>query len=331
MTSKTLTISRLTSGGLITNYYCTSSCRHCLYRCSPKWKKDFISQATARESFKTMRRLGCNSIHIGGGEPLLKPEKICKILETAKEMGINVEYVETNSSWYSSHGSACDLLKRLKDRGMGALLVSISPFHNEYIPFSKVKGVLNACLATGIQIIPWIADFIADISTFDEQKPHSLDEYSQVFGDSYVARLPTRYWISPGGRALETFREVSEQHTLSELVSRNSAGCLELTGTNHFHFDLYGNYIPGLCAGLAIRKNDVGKPLDPEHYPFITTLYSEGIGGFLAKAEELFAFMPKNNSYSSKCELCFAIRKYLVLEKNIQSRELQPAGHYENL
>jgi hypothetical protein len=36
------TIKNLRSGGLITNYFCTSSCGHCLYNCSPRWEKQYI-------------------------------------------------------------------------------------------------------------------------------------------------------------------------------------------------------------------------------------------------------------------------------------------------
>jgi hypothetical protein len=32
----------------------------------------------------------------------------------------------------------------------------------------------------------------------------------------------------------------------------------------------------------------------------------------------------------SKCDLCFDIRKYLVLQVGENSRELQPKGFYEN-
>jgi hypothetical protein len=36
-------------------------------------------------------------VHIGGGEPLLKPDQLGRVLEIADETGIRVDYVETNS------------------------------------------------------------------------------------------------------------------------------------------------------------------------------------------------------------------------------------------
>ena len=91
-------IKRLKSGGLITNYFCTSSCRHCLYNCSPQWEKRYVEPETVRKNFEVVRALGCRSVHIGGGEPLLRPDKLKRVLDIAAEVDVSVEYVETNSS-----------------------------------------------------------------------------------------------------------------------------------------------------------------------------------------------------------------------------------------
>ena len=156
-------IKKLRSGGLITNYFCTSSCKHCLYNCSPQWEKRYIDPVAAEKSLKKVPRLGCRSVHIGGGEPLLRPEKLGTVLEIASEIGISVEYVETNSSWYQDSESAAELLALLRQKGLQTLLVSISPFHNEQIPFSRVQGVIEAAGQVGVGIFPWISDFISDL------------------------------------------------------------------------------------------------------------------------------------------------------------------------
>ena len=95
-----LQISKINSGGIITNYYCSSKCRHCLYGCSPSWKKNYINPETAKSLFKKIHELDCNSVHIGGGEPLLNIEALKEFLESAISENIKVEYLETNSSWF---------------------------------------------------------------------------------------------------------------------------------------------------------------------------------------------------------------------------------------
>jgi hypothetical protein len=56
-------------------------------------------------------------------------------------------------------------MPRLK--GLRTLLVAISPLHNEFIPFAKVTGVIAACRDVGIDVFPWVNDFVKDLIKFD--------------------------------------------------------------------------------------------------------------------------------------------------------------------
>lgn len=328
--ASSLSITRLRAGGLITNYHCTSSCGHCLYNCGPGREKAFMDEATARRAAATIRELGCTSVHIGGGEPFLEPDALGTVLGVCREEGLDVEYVETNSSWYRDEESACATLNDLKEFGLRALLVSMSPFHNAFIPFSRVKGVMEACRRTGISVLPWIGEFYREINAFNDRRAHALTEYASVYGKNYLKGIPARYWVHLGGRALKTFRPIFELHTLKSILSRHPGGCIELADVSHFHVDLYDNYIPGLCSGLAIRRQDLGKTLSPEHYPILTTLHTRGVKGLFDTATADHGYKP-GRSCLSKCDLCTDIRKFLVLERRLDSPELQPASFYEAL
>ncbi len=323
-----LNIPFLNSGGLITNYYCTSQCRHCLYGCSPKWPKKYINIEKTKENFKVINSLGCYSVHIGGGEPFLNIDGLEKVLIAAGEENMHIEYVETNSSWYKNDDYAVEILGRLKMSGLRTLLISISPFHNEHIPLGKVKGVISACRKCGVSVFPWIQEFYPELEMFDDNKTHSLNEFKDKFGEDYIKNIPGRYWIHYGGRAIQTYKKIYPLKPLDEILSYG--GCVELTDTSHFHADLFGNYIPGLCSGLSIKLDDLGKPLTADEYPFITKLYSNGIKEFLNMAISEFGFKPLKE-YFNKCHLCFDIRKYLVKEKNVHSKELQPVEYYDNV
>jgi hypothetical protein len=324
-------IKKLRSGGLITNYFCTSSCKHCLYNCSPQWEKRYIDPDAAEKNLETIRSLGCRSVHIGGGEPLLRPGKLGTVLEVASEVGISIEYVETNSSWFKDPDSATALLSRLHEQGLNTLLVSISPFHNESIPFFKVKGVLEAAQQVGVGIFPWVTDFISDLSQFDPGKTHPLQEYQQLFDKNYLMQILQRYWIHLGGRALETFRPLLGDKNCPQVLDENPGGCAaELTDTSHFHIDLFGNYIPGLCSGLAIWKDDLGTPLSTEKYPILVNLYLNGIRGFFEFVRENYGFSPQRTNYINKCDLCTEVRSFLVQNDYNGSKELKPAGFYSN-
>ena len=83
-------IRHLVSGGMITNYFCTSKCRHCLYKCGPHWEKNYIDRHVAKENLSIVLSLGCRSIHIGGGEPMLRPDGLGETLEVAAQVGISI-------------------------------------------------------------------------------------------------------------------------------------------------------------------------------------------------------------------------------------------------
>ena len=323
-------IDRLASGGLITNYYCTSRCRHCLYACSPAWDKKYIDAQTTEQNILKIKSLGCHSIHVGGGEPFLNVNGLIIVVETAHALGVHIEYVETNSSWYRDEDSACEVLSSLKDRGLSTLLISISPFHNEHIPFYKVKGVIEACKAVKIDVFPWISDFFAEIDAFDDKGTHTMNEYQNRYGRDYLRKLPSRYWIHFGGRALKTFASVFGTRPCHEILSSNKGGCKELLNVNHFHFDLFGNYIPGLCSGLSIHGDDVGREISPEEYPFLHILFHSGITGLFDLISSKYRFKP-SDGYMSKCHLCFDLRRHVVLEREMTHRDLQPWAFYENV
>ena len=322
-------IKKLRSGGLITNYFCTSNCKHCLYNCSPRWEKRYIDSNAAEKSLMKIRSLGCRSVHIGGGEPLLRPDKLGTVLEIASKVGVSIEYVETNSSWFRDIESAEALLARLRTKGLQTLLISISPFHNEQIPFSRVQGVIEAAKQAGIGIFPWIPDFISDLSQFDPANCHALDEYRQVYGDDYLMQILQRYWIHLGGRALETFRPWLGKKTFQQILDENPRSCAaELSDTSHFHIDLFGNYIPGLCAGLSVCEDDLGTPLSMEKYPILVNLHRHGIGGLFEFARQKYGFSPQRTNYINKCDLCTEIRTYLITNDYSDSTELSPAEFY---
>jgi hypothetical protein len=325
---KEFVINRLRSGGVITNYSCTSRCGHCLYGCSPRWPGEYVDGDTLTRVLKKIRGLGCRSVHIGGGEPFLDPEGLGMVVETTRREGVGIDYVETNSSWYRDRDSACALLEDLKGRGLETLLVSMSPFHNEHIPFMKVKGVLEACRQAGMNVFPWIPEFYSEIDGFDDNRTHSLVEYEEAYGRDYLKKVPSRYWVHFGGRALRTFAGVFETRDYREILTSERGGCRELLDVSHFHFDLYDNYIPGLCSGLAIAREDMGKPLSPERYPFLCALFEEGIRGLFDLVSSQHGYMPSRD-YLSKCDLCFDIRRFLVLDRGIEAKELRPGTFYE--
>jgi hypothetical protein len=324
---KKLAVKTLFSGGLITNYYCSSRCQHCLYACGPERNKDYMSRDHAEEYLKKIRSLGCHSVHIGGGEPMLNFRGLKEVLKAAETIKVGIDYIETNSSWFTDLDNTCRKLEEIQHLGVNTLLISISPFHNEYIPFYKVKGVMAACQKTGLSVFPWISAFIPEVSSFDPANTNSLEDYKERFGEDFWERLPQIYSLTMKGRPLITFDKLFQKHDVETILSANQNGCSELTDASHFHVDLYGNYIPGLCTGLSIKAEDLGAELSETEYPLLTALFNDGINGLYKLAKEKYSYQA-DRKFSSKCDLCGDIRSYLALNRKLNSRELQPQEFY---
>ncbi len=324
-----LFIKSLSSGGVITNYHCVSACGHCLYNCGPNRSKDYLDPTRAAAFFHRITRLGCSAVHIGGGEPLLNPRRLIKVLAAARKAGMAIDYVETNAAWFTALKPAKTLLADLKREGLHTLLVSISPFHNAYIPFGRTLGVIDACRHSGMNVFPWVNAFVRDLSRLDPRIPHPMEEFKRAYGNDYLKRIPDRYWIHLGGRALTTFREVLPLKSPQQILDQSPASCARLLAdTSHFHVDLYGNYIPGLCSGLAFDADDLGAPLPAGKYPLLDQLTESGIKGLYALAEESYNYVPSKNGFLNHCDLCTDIRKFLLHTANESFLELKPVEFY---
>ena len=324
-----LAVTHLHSGGLIATYQCQSACPHCLYRGSPARSPDYVDQQTAAACFETALRLGASTMHVGGGEPLADPLGLAGILAAAAETGMAIQYVETSAAWFDGAAEARDLLVELRSMGLATLLVSISPMHNGFVPLAKTLGVLEAARAAGVAVFPWQEHFLEDLRGFDPEVTHPFAEYLERYGPGYPAAILRRTWIHLGGRAVDLFASTCGRRPAEAVLAEASSDCrLELTDAGHFHMDLYGDYVPGLCSGLTFRVDALGAPLDPERYPILCTLAESGIRGLFDYAANLEGYAPRPEGYVNKCDLCQDIRRHLSERGWFESTELSPPEFY---
>ncbi|MCL2741386.1 MAG: radical SAM protein [Oscillospiraceae bacterium] len=317
-------VGRLRSGGVITNYYCSSKCAHCLYNSSPSWDRDYMGGEMGERVVKAILGKGCRSVHVGGGEPFLNAEGLISFLKTAQANGLEVEYVETNSSWCKDGPSAASLLRRVREAGVGTLLLSISPYHGEYIPVSKVKGLMGACGEAGMSVFPWSMGFMGEMEALGEDGVHGLDEYERRYGPGYREGLLKRFPLNPRGRAAGLFGHLPERGW--EELAAEAGACDEFTSTGHFHVDLYGNYMSNSCVGLSVDVGDLSGPLDRGKYEVLYTLRERGVAGLVGLASDRHGYEPKPR-YRGKCYLCFDVRRHLALAGR-GGRAVAPLGYY---
>lgn len=281
-----------------------------------------------RSVLKKAADLGCHSFHIGGGESFLNLEGLYKVLEVMKEEGVKVEYVETNASWYRDIASSELIIENLQKRGCTSLMISVCPFHNEFVPLAQMEGVMDACKRMGMEFFIWQEQYYRHLAALDKNKTHTFDELSEVWGRSYFLKTGKRFGLTMKGRALESYRNYLPHRPLDDILEENQRPCSELDKTEHFHLDLEGNYIPPACVGFTIDHKDLGIKLSKENYPHITTLNKEGIGIFLKEAQEK-GFTPRKEGYVSKCDICEDIRYYYMSQGLApEVKDLGPKEYY---
>ncbi len=87
-----------------------------------------------------------------GGEPLLYPETVACIHETARDMGIAQRDLITNGYFSKDEGRIREVANLLAKSGVTRILLSVDAFHQETIPLSPVKCFAACVKEAGIRI-----------------------------------------------------------------------------------------------------------------------------------------------------------------------------------
>jgi organic radical activating enzyme len=321
-------VDQLTSGGIMTNYECTVRCAHCRHNASPNRTKGFISEELVSKIIRKLEALGCRSVHIEGGEPFIYPDELIRTVKQIGQSQIFLEHIVTNCSWYKNQKETKNLLKALKQYGLRRLLVKVSPFQNENIPLRKVTNVAQIADSLGINVMIWDNEVYPEVASFHPAKTHSLNKYIKKFGPDYMKKVASCFNVTFAGRTFEAYENYLTKYSLNDLLLQNK-GCLHSFPTqNHFHVDMFGNFVFSHTNGVSIELKDVGQPIDPKKYPFLSILIHGGVNSLYKLATTKYGFSAKPE-YLSKCHLCYEIRRFLVIDQGIVSPDLQPLGFYQ--
>ncbi len=321
-------VNKLISGGIMTTYYCAVKCSHCRHKASPCREKRFISEQMLAKILSKLRELGCNSVHLEGGEPFLFPDELIRAVKQINESGIFLEHVLTNCSWYKNQKDTLTILKKLQKNGLRRLVLKVGPFQNESIPLKKVQNVAQAAEKIGLNILIWDIEFYSEVAAFDPSKTHTLKKYVKKYGDDYISQLAQRFNITFAGRSFSAYEKHLPKIKTHEILHKDKGCKEEMSALHHFHVDLDGNFSFPYTQGLSISVDHLGSDIDRNKYPFATLLHEQGINGLYKYAKTNYNFKAKD-VYISKCHLCYEIRKFMVKENSIDSPDLRPKEYYQ--
>ncbi len=318
---------KIQHSGIMTSYVCSAECRHCMYCSSPKAGKDFISADTADRISEKLSCEGVGSMHIGGGEPFLNFDSLCGLLRSMQKHHIGVDYIETNAFWCRDEKTVRERLTVINNLGVRTVMVSIDPFHIEYIPLNRPLLLVRLLDEVGMDYFIWQEKFIKRLSLLDHTRVYTESELKMHLGNNYIEETAREYGLGLNGRALIMACKLYKRKRAETFLK--SGSCSGLLDGQHCHIDLFENYIPSGCPGISVAADDYfAGNISSEKYPVVTCLLKGGVGE-LYKYAAGHGFEPSDSGYATKCELCFFMRAYL--HKTRPSCDIAPDCFYNSM
>lgn len=187
---------------------CTGRCKHCSEgeRTSPIEKID--PELAADAVRKIAAAYGIKTVMTFGGEPLLHPLAVERIIGAAREMNVPKRQVITNGYFSTDRERIKEVAQRLAECGVNDLLLSVDAFHQETIPLEIVRAFAEEVRSLGIptRLQPaWL------VSRFDEN-PYNLKTRAILasLGDLTIPESEGNV-VFPEGNALKYLGEYFEK------------------------------------------------------------------------------------------------------------------------
>ena len=321
--------------GLILGYRCQAACAHCLYNCGPNWR-DWMSPDEVEAALSAAKRAWGSGfqVHLTGGEPFLNYQLLLEATQIARSLDIPV-YLETNAGWCRDMDLAEVRFRELREAGLGAVLVSVSPFHQETIPLGRALEAISAARAVfgAGRVIVYQSEWLPELSQHGLQARVPLERYPEKYGKNRAGlHLWMNYGLISGGRAGYRLGEWAPKRPAESFKGETCRE--ELLFAQHSHLDLYGNFIPAFCGGMRLGdwhqlESVVESVRQGDLPPMIARLAVDGPFGLLMAARDDFGYQTLDSGYAGKCHLCVDIRAHLV-QAGVCPEALMPKQFYES-
>lgn len=303
----------ITSLGLHITDRCNAKCLHCAFFCSPEIK-GCMELKEARKYITDAKALDAEIICITGGEPMLYPVLVEKMVSECSRLSFSQIWLFTNGFWASKKFKATAIATKLRNLGLTKMFLSIDFFHQRYISIQSVKNAVEASLESGLEV-SIDARFIGKPN---EQNEFNLTTCSHL---RFLGSLLSKVEVIKAqpmfvGRAAESLAKHVEMKPLSEILTEKCPGAWAggtLESPLGVDVDEYGfvTVCPGLSIGntceVSLRK--IVGDYDYRDFAVIAVIYDEGLKG-LTNLASRYGFITKR-AYINGCHLCYQTRKFL--------------------
>ena len=320
--------------GLLLTYWCSSRCAIC-YVCAGPEQGGLMSVAAARALWRSLDDLAAQHgkamrIHLAGGEPFRDWTRLVAIVRAARDAGLTpLEKIETNASWATDEGLTRARLELLDALGMEKLVISADVFHQEFVPFERVRRcveVARRVLGRSRVRVRWWDFYNQPIDT----RKLSREERATAFRAAL-----SRHRERLSGRAAALLAPLLPLQAAAELAGQNCVR--EILHSKHVHIDPDGHIFPGTCAGIILGRADVPAGCTvadvwhelranwPDH-PLVSALAAGGSYELMQRVKRL-GYEELSTGYAGKCHLCWHVRKFLS-DRGHWPRHVGPSACY---
>lgn len=287
--------------GLILGARCNASCAHCSKSYGP-YRTESLDRATALRLMDEAADIddgGPLYFRLTGGEPFLDFEFLLEVVRHGAALGGEVSCV-TNAYWAHSDERALQKLTVLRDAGLSALAVSVSQYHQQYVPLQRVRRALATASALGIQ-----TELKGAIIQSDLKSGGLLEEWKRTLDADVINIFPVLPCLREGAELPdeEYYREPGLPHQAcpGEVITVADDGiarsCCSPGTPDDFLNIADTTTVP--LAEIARRLGESGRHrILRETGPigFANAVIAEGFGHRL------------RNAYAGPCDLCWHIR-----------------------
>ncbi len=301
--------------GLLLTYGCNARCAQCYVYSGPR-VGGRMPRDLAIRLWGDLDRLAAAHgmvmrIHLAGGEPFADWPHLLSIVRGARDAGLTpLEKIETNAFWASREGLVRSRLEQLDALGMQTLVVSSDIFHQQFVPFDRVRRcveIARRVLGRGRVRVRWWDYYNNPVD------PRRLDERARrlAFAES-LRRHPERMT----GRAAD---ELADLMPLRPAKAFRHEHCVaQVLRGRHVHVDPSGHVFPGVCSGIILgnvgrrRLDDLWRDLAQRwrEHPVVATVVAGGSYA-LMKLAQAHGYRERPQGYASKCHLCHHVRAFL--------------------
>ena len=136
----------------VLTYACTGRCKHCSEGDHSSFGEKIDSEIASDAVRRVVSEYPIKTVMVFGGEPLIYPDAVYRIMRTAKECGVPRRQVITNGYFSKDAKRIGDVARELSECGVNDLLLSVDAFHQETIPIEVVKLFAREAKTCGIPI-----------------------------------------------------------------------------------------------------------------------------------------------------------------------------------